>query len=80
MVVFGERFVWKAGVSVGSPGTSCCQERRCGRGWGLSWIGVIDAILDNRRQWTANHRHTAKRILDGLGEEHRLTSHTIVNI
>ncbi len=34
------------------------------------WVGVIDAILDDDRQRPAKQRHTAKRILDRLREEH----------
>jgi len=34
------------------------------------WVGVIDAILEDDRQRPAKQRHTAKRILDRLREEH----------
>ena len=34
------------------------------------WLGVIDAILEDDRQRPAKQRHTAKRILDRLREEH----------
>ena len=43
------------------------------------WIGVIDAILEDDRQRPAKQRHTAKRILDRLREEHGFTGgYTIV--
>ena len=43
------------------------------------WIGVIDAILEDDRQRPAKQRHTAKRILDRLREEHGFSGgYTIV--
>ncbi len=43
------------------------------------WVGVIDAILEDDRQRPAKQRHTAKRILDRLREEHGFTGgYTIV--
>ena len=43
------------------------------------WVGVIDAILEEDKIRPAKQRHTAKRILDRLGEEHGFTgAYTIV--
>ena len=43
------------------------------------WIGVIDAILEEDKTRPAKQRHTAKRILDRLREEHGFTGgYTIV--
>ncbi len=43
------------------------------------WVGVIDAILEDDRQRPAKQRHTAKRIVDRLKEEHGFTGgYTIV--
>ncbi len=43
------------------------------------WIGVIDAILDDDRQRPPKQRHTAKRIIDRLKEEHQFRGgYTIV--
>ena len=43
------------------------------------WTGVIDAILEEDRQRPAKQRHTAKRILDRLREEHGFSGgYTIV--
>jgi transposase len=43
------------------------------------WVGVIDAILEEDKTRPAKQRHTAKRILDRLREEHGFTGgYTIV--
>jgi transposase len=43
------------------------------------WLGVIDAILDDDKQRPVKQRHTAKRILERLKEEHGFTGgYTIV--
>jgi hypothetical protein len=43
------------------------------------WLGVIDAILDDDKQRPAKQRHTAKRILERLREEHGFSGgYTIV--
>jgi transposase len=43
------------------------------------WLGVIDAILNDDKQRPAKQRHTSKRILERLKEEHGFTGgYTIV--
>src|SRR6202051_592048 len=43
------------------------------------WLGVIDAVLDDDRRRPMKQRHTAKRILERLREEHQFTGgYTIV--
>ena len=37
------------------------------------WMGVIDAILEEDKTQPAKQRHTDKRILDRLREEHGFT-------
>ena len=43
------------------------------------WVGVIDAIVEEDKARPAKQRHTAKRVLDRLREEHQFTGgYTIV--
>src|SRR3974390_2963756 len=44
-----------------------------------AWLGVIDAILNDDKQRPAKQRHTSKRIVERLKEEHQFTGgYTIV--
>jgi transposase len=44
-----------------------------------SWLGVVDAILEDDKQRPVKQRHTAKRIFERLKIEHQFTGgYTIV--